>query len=315
MVERGQKLMTSSEKKVLLTGSSGFIGRQVLDCLLNNGYTVYAVYNSSKPEEKQNLVPIKCDLFDFSAVKKFFEENKIANLIHLAWFTGKKCHSTNLNIDWVSASLNLLKSFGEQDISNKKALMAGTVSEYDFSYGYLTEDITPLNNPSLYGKCKASLYNIANQYSKQNDIKFKWARIFNLYGPFEKETRLMPYVINTMLAGGDVKVSPCTKIQDYTHVFDTASAICKLFESDVDGAVNICSAKPVKLKDIVEKIKELTNFKGNILYGAIPANFEEPLVVGNNKRLTEEVGFVPKYDLESGLKETINWWKEYKNVQ
>ena len=307
-------------KKVLLTGASGFIGRHVLDCLLNKGYEVFAVYNSTKPTEREGLNAVQLDLFDYDTVKAFFAKEKFENLIHLAWFTGKKCHSTNANLDWVCASINLLKCFNEQfetdDVENltKKVLMAGTVSEYDFSYGYLTEGLTPLNNPSLYGKCKASLYNMAEQYSIQNGIEFKWARVFNLYGPYEKETRLMPYVMNAMLNGEDVKVSPCTKVQDYSHVFDTAAAIVKFFESDVQGAVNICSGKPIKLKNIVEKIKELTDFKGNILYGAIPAKFEEPFVVGNNARLVNEVGYSAKYDLEEGLKDTIEWWKEYKHV-
>lgn len=298
-------------KKVLLTGASGFIGRHVLDCLLNAGYEVWAIYNSHELPERENLHQMKLNLFDSVSVQAFLEQEKFENLIHLAWYTGKKCHSHNSNIDWVSASINLLKSFVEQ--GGKKVLMAGTVSEYDFSCGYMTEDVTPLNNPSLYGKCKASLYNIAKQYCLQNEVEFKWARVFNLYGPYEKETRLMPYVMTTMLKGEDVKVSPCTKIQDYSHVFDTAAAIVKFFESNVQGAVNMCSGNPIRLKDIVEKIKELTGFSGNILYGAIEANFEEPLVVGNNARLRDEVGFIPKYDLETGLKDTIKWWKDNCN--
>lgn len=294
-------------KKILLTGATGFIGRHVTEELLKKGYMVYAVTNSTSLPEAKNLNQIKLNLFDADTVEKFLKENKFENLIHLAWYTGAKCHSSDANLDWTAMSLNLLTSFKEY--GGKKVLMAGSVSEYDFSHGYLKEDFTPLTNPSLYGQCKASLYNMSKVFCKQANMDFKWARIFNLYGPYEKKNRLMPAVICSILNNEDVKVSTCTKIQDYLHVFDTASAIVKLFESKVQGAVNISSGTPLKLKVVVEKIAELMNYQGKILYGAIPTSFEDNFVVGCNDKLVKEVGWEQKYSLEQGLKQTIEWWR------
>lgn len=300
--------MKNASKEVLLTGATGFIGRNVVNELLQKGYKVYAPSNSVSLPEMDNLVQIKLDLFDTAAVEKFLEENKFENLIHLAWYTGPKCHSSEVNLDWTSLSLNLLKSFHK--FGGKKFLMTGSVSEYDFSYGYLKEDSTPLTNPSLYGKCKSSIYKIVSTYAMQTGMDFKWARIFNLYGPNEKKSRLMPSVICSILNNEDVKVSTCTKTQDYLHVFDTASGIVDLFESEVQGAVNISSGTPLKIRLIVEKIAELMDYKGKILYGAIPTSFEDNFVVGCNEKLTNEVGWTQKFDLEEGLKQTIEWWRK-----
>ncbi len=294
-------------KKVLLTGATGFIGRHVVPELLERGYSVYALSNSSSLPEAKGLIQIKLNLFDENALENFLKEHKFENLIHLAWYTGEKCHSSDSNLDWTALSLKLLKLF--QKYGGKKALYTGSVSEYDFSHGYLKEDLTPLNNPSLYGKCKASLFQIAAAFSKKSGMEFKWARIFNLYGPYEKESRLMPSVIRSILKNEDVKVSTCVKTQDYSHVFDTAGAIVELFESKVQGAVNISSGTPIKLKIIVEKIAEIMNFKGKIQYGALPTNFEDPFVVGCSDKLIEEVGWRQKMDLESGLRQTIDWWR------
>ena len=123
----------------------------------------------------------------------------------------------------------------------------------------------------------------------------------------------MPSVINSCLKGEDVKVSDCLKFQDYLHVEDTARAIVKVLESDIQGAVNICSGHPVQLRTIVNMIAKLTDFKGNILWGAIPAAFGDDVVVGNNSKL-KSIGFEPSYSLEEGLKQTINWWRT-QNVQ
>lgn len=294
-------------KRVLLTGATGFIGRNVVSELIKRGYTVYAPSISMSLSPIDGLIQVKLDLFDVDEVNKFLKENKFENLIHLAWFVGDKCLSSELNLDWTENSLNLLKLF--QENGGKKVLFAGSMSEYDFSYGYLNEELTPLNNSSLYGQCKASLFKIASVFAEQSGIDFKWARIFNVYGPFEKKSRLMPAVIRAILNHEDIKVSKCTKIQDYLHVFDTANAIVELFESKVQGPVNISSGTPIKLRVIVEKIAEIMNYNGEIKYGAIEPKFEEPFVVGCNDKLINKVGWEQKISLEDGLKQTIEWWR------
>lgn len=295
-------------KKVLVTGASGFIGKQVVQELLARSYKVVGInFQHSVGIEHKNLEIITANLLDINEICKIFADNTFETMIHLAWYGDVKCHSHNVNIEWVSASLNLMNYFYQN--GGKKILIAGSVSEYDFAYGYLNENLTPLNNKSLYGKSKSALYKVSEAFCSQNNINFKWARIFNLYGQHERPQRLMPSVINACLKGEDVRVSDCLKFQDYLHVEDTARGIVDVFESDIQGAVNICSGKPVQLRQIVEKIAELTGFEGNILWGAIPAAFGDEIVVGNNEKL-KSIGWTPKYNLESGLQQTINWWKE-----
>ena len=299
-------------KKVLVTGASGFIGKQLVKDLISKNYEVVGInFQHEIGLTHKNLQVITLDLLDYKAVNDFFANNRFDNLIHLAWYGDAKCHAHNINIEWVAASLNILKHFCET--GGKKVLIAGSISEYDFEYGYFKEDLTPLVNKSLYGKSKAALYNLAKAYCEQNNIDFKWARIFNLYGQYERPQRLMPYVITSMIKGEDVKVSTCEKFQDYLHVEDVSAAIIKLYESNISGAVNICSGEPVRLKTIVEKIKNLTNFQGNILYGAIPCGFEDPLVVGDPAKLSQELNWKPEFSLDEGLKQCVEWWKEHIN--
>lgn len=295
------------KEKVLVTGGTGFIGRNVVDELIKRGYEIHSLVYPPFAPEKDGLVQYEMNLLDKESLEEFFKNHSFENLIHLAWYVGPKCHVHDLNLDWSIATLNLLKFFKES--GGKKFLGAGTISEYEYKYGYLVEDQTPTDPQTLYGNSKNAIFNIAKVYCKQNNIDFKWPRIFNLYGPAEKPQRLMPSVINACLKGEDVKVSDCLKFQDYLHVEDTACGIVDVFEADIQGAVNICSGKPVQLRTIVEKIAELTNFKGNILWGAIPAAFGDDLVCGNNEKL-KSIGWKPKYDLETGLIQTINWWRE-----
>lgn len=296
-------------KKILITGASGFIGRYVTQEMIKRGYTVYAPSLMPTGIKQEGLIECELDFFNTSELVKYLATHRFENLIHLAWYVGPKCHMSPGNMDWLSMSLELLKLFAAN--GGKRFLGAGSVSEYDFSYGLLQEDKTPLTNPSLYGQAKAALYNIGKIFCQQQDISFKWARIFNLYGPYERAARLMPSVICSMLKGEDVKVSPCTKFLDYLYVEDTARGICQFFESNVTGAVNIASGAPIQLRYMVEEMARLTNFKGNILWGALEENFADPVIAGSNIRLTQEVGWKPVYTLQSGLEQTINWWREH----
>lgn len=296
------------DNEILLTGATGLIGREILNQLLDKGYKVCAIEHLQKIEPRENLRIIKLDLLSNYEVSLFFKENFFQTFIHMAWYGDKKVHSHNVNLDWAEASLNLLKNFCQT--GGKKFLGAGSISEYDFKYGYFSEDITPLENKSLYGQSKSALYKVAKTYCENNDVDFKWARIFNLYGKYERKERLIPYVINTMLNDEPVKVSTCEKYQDYLSAYDVAVAVIALLESDIQGAVNICSGKPVQLKYIVNEIAKLTEFKGEILWGAIPAAFGDEVVVGNNEKL-KSIGWEPKYSLDEGLKSTIEWWKNY----
>lgn len=294
--------------KVLITGATGFIGRYVTYELIKRGYEVHSLVFPPFAPEQDGLVQYEMNLLDEKAVENFLAEHRFENLIHLAWYVGAKCHIADANIDWVIATLHLLKNF--QKNGGKKFLGAGTISEYEYKYGYLLEDETSTSPGTLYGEGKNSVYKIASTFCKQHDIDFKWPRIFNLYGPNEKSQRLMPSVINSCLKGEDVKVSDCLKFQDYLYVKDTAKGIADVFESDIQGAVNICSGKPVQLREVVNKIAELTGFKGRILWGAIPAAFGDDLVVGKNEKL-KSIGWTQQYSLEEGLTETIEWWKEH----
>lgn len=294
-------------KKVLITGATGFIGRNVVTELIKRGYEVHSLVFPPFAPEQKGLVQYEMNLMDSGAVEKFLSEHHFENLIHLAWYVGKGCQTSDINLDWVSASLNLLKTF--KFSGGKRVLFTGSVSEYDYQYGFMTEDKTPLNNQYLYGKSKAALYSLAKSYCEMNNLDFKWARLFNVYGPNERIQRLMPSVIISCLKNEDVKVSTCTKFQDYLHVEDLARGIVTLFESDVNGAVNICSGQPVQLRTIVEKIAQYTNYSGEIRWGAVPSYFDESVVVGNNSKLCNLVGFTPKYTLDEGLKQTIKWWE------
>jgi nucleoside-diphosphate-sugar epimerase len=134
--------------------------------------------------------------------------------------------------------------------------------------------------------------------------------VFFLYGPGEHPDRLVSSVIRSVLKGEPARCSHGRQIRDYLHVQDVADGLVALLDSEVTGSVNVCSGEATTLRQIVTTVGRLMDRPDLILLGAIPARANDtPLVVGHNGRLCAALSWAPRYDLESGLQQTIDWWQ------
>ena len=140
-----------------------------------------------------------------------------------------------------------------------------------------------------------------------------WGRIFFLYGAHEHPSRLVPSVINALLDGKPALCTHGNQIRDFLHVEDVASAFAALLDSEVNGAVNIASGEPVALENIIYRIADKLERPDLVQLDAISAPASDvPLLIGDASRLKQEVGWSPRYDLDTGLEMTIDWWKRQK---
>lgn len=299
-------------KRVLLTGASGFIGRHTIPLLTELGYEVHAVFYPDKSglNEGKEVFLHQCNLLDVEEQKQLLIQIKPTHLLHFAWYAIPGKYWTSIeNIRWVQASINLLIDFIEN--GGTRAVFAGSCAEYDWNYGYCSEEITPTRPQSLYGTCKNSLQEILSQFSKQTGISSAWGRIFFLYGPSEAKSRLVPSVIISLLQDQPVHCTHGDQIRDFLHVEDVASAFVNLLESDVEGPVNIASGQPVVLKTIIYTIANLLGKKHLVELGVLPPPEDEPpFLVADVRRITQQVGWKHKISLEAGLKSTVEWWRE-----
>lgn len=298
-------------KKVLITGATGFIGRHCLPSLLEVGYEVHAVSSKISTSKLPNVYWHQVDLLDTVRISRLIAEVRPTQLLHFAWFTAPGEYWNSLeNLRWVRASLDLLQAFASH--GGRRVVMAGTCAEYDWQYGYCSEQVTPLAPATLYGACKHSLQIMLEASARQTGLSVAWGRIFFLYGPHEHPDRLVSSVICALLQGEPALCSHGNQIRDFLYVQDVADAFVTLLGSDVTGAVNIASGYPVALKDIIYEIAEKLDRRALIQLGAVPALANEPpLLVADVSLLTSKVGWSPKFDLDLGLEKTISWWKKH----
>lgn len=299
-------------KKVLLTGATGFIGHHCLEPLKARGYEVHAV--SSKPMKAgvNGVHWHQADLLQPGATKALLAEVKPTHLLHLAWFVvpGKLITAPE-NFAWVRASMELVQEFAAQ--GGKRLTVCGSGYEYDWNYGYCSEKLTPAVPNTVYGSCKQALNLLVQSFASQNALSAAWGRVFFLYGPNEHPQRLVSSVILSLLKGDPAMTSHGKQIRDYMHVQDVADGMVALLDSEVTGTVNVSSGQATTLREIVLTIGRLVGKPELVQLGAIPARANDtPLVVGENLRLLNEVGWKQRYDLEAGLQQTIEWWKGQK---
>lgn len=296
-------------KRVLLTGASGFIGRHCIPPLLECGYEIHAVSTRLRPDLDSRVIWHPVNLLDPRQTVALVESIKPTHLLHLAWYAvpGRFWQATE-NVDWVKASLTLLEAFSS---GGERAVVAGTCAEYDWEYGYCSEGVTPQNPATLYGSCKNALREILLPFSRQQGLSFAWGRVFLLYGPYEDPKRLVPSVILSMLRGMPACCTHGRQIRDILYVADVASAFVALLEGELEGPVNIASGRPVALRDVVTQIGDTLGRPELIRFDALPAPANDPpFLVADVRRLTRCGGWEPRFSLEEGVAETVEWWRE-----
>lgn len=295
-------------RRVLLTGATGFIGRHAIAPLATRGFEVHALSSRPQPDNAAGVQWHRADLLASSDVARLLEETNPTHLLHLAWYVAPgKWADAPENYQWAQASLDLLRRFADR--GGRRAVVAGSCLEYDWSAGYCSEDRTALRPHTFYGTCKNAVQELWTGYAQRLGVSSAWARIFFVYGPGEHPDRLVAHVVRKLLAGEEARCSHGRQIRDYLYVQDVADALAALLDSDVSGPINVASGQPIALADLVSRTAAAIGRSELLRLGAIPpAPSDVPLVVADTRRLADKLGFRPAVDLESGIAQTIEWW-------
>ena len=299
--------------KVLITGAGGFIGSFLARLLVNEGYEVHAIVRkSSNLWRIQDILPsiqlFSADLLDYEQVNAYLEKIKPEWCIHLAWYAvpGKYLQSPE-NLNSLQASLNLVSQLIE--VGCKRFIGVGTCFEYDFSLGYLSES-SPTKPLTLYAATKIALATTLSQLSAVTDMETVWVRLFYQYGPQENPNRLIPAIISSLLKDEIVKTTEGEQIRDFLYIEDVASALVEIARSKLTGIVNIGSGKPITVREIALTLGTILAKTHLINFGALAYRSNDPMFIcANNYLLKQETNWQIKYDLETGLKNTIDWYK------
>ena len=305
-------------KKVLLTGASGFIGRHAIRGFLEEGYEVHCTSRTEAIDPSLRELGAEwhaVDLLREDDLRRLLSELRPTDLLHLAWYAEPGAFwSAEANLDWVSASLQLLRQFA--DHGGKRATLAGSCVEYDWTFGTLHERTTPLGSGTLYGSCKNGLREIGESYCSMRGIDLAWGRVFFLYGKYEHPSRTGALPDPAAPGGKGGGYAPMGSRPRFPNSEGCGRGLRALSFSGVNGEVNIGSGSAIRVRAIAKMIGKKIGRPDLIKLGALPRRVNDPpLVVADNARLRDEVGWRAARDLDQGLDEVIAWWRTRRDDQ
>lgn len=266
---------------VVLTGATGFVGRQVLRHLLKAGCSVRVLVRDPSRVELGGDVEVVAtpDLFAEPPDRLGALLDGAHTLVHAAWYAepGKYLGSTR-NLDCLTGTLTLARAFAT--IGGRRFVGVGTCAEYDTSPGMLATE-TPLAPSTLYAACKAAAFLTLRSFFAASETSFAWCRLFYLYGEGEDERRLVPYVRRQLSAGEEVLLTRGEQVRDFLDVEKAARMITDVALGHHAGPVNICSGVGITVRELAEQIADEYGGRGLLRFGAKPENaFDPPRVIG-----------------------------------
>jgi nucleoside-diphosphate-sugar epimerase len=294
-------------RRVVVTGASGFIGRHAVPLLAERGYEVHAVSRHVPHHQPAQAVWHAADLLSEAERERLIATVQPTALLHLAWYAEPGAFWTSTeNLRWAAASIELFRVAAAAGV--RRIVGAGTCAEYDWSHGLCIERETPLAPATLYGVSKRATGMVLEAFGGASGISTAWARVFFLYGPGERRERLVGSTIARLLAGERAPTTEGTQVRDFLHVGDVAAGIVAVLDSSAEGPINIGSGQGVAVADLVRTLGRAANRPDLIGIGDLPGDPNEARrVVADVRRLRNEVGWTPRFDLERGLAATLEW--------
>ena len=189
--------MAAAAPLILLTGATGFVGRQVLSELAEKNCRVRVIARDGKQDRIPSLSAIENsiatrDLFRESAAWWADTCRDVDTVIHVAWYAepGQYLQSPK-NQECLAGTLRLAQGAAQAKV--RRFVGIGTCFEYDFSAGHLSVE-TPLRPSTAYAEAKTAAFIELSRSLSQQGVEFAWCRLFYLYGEGEDPRRLVPYL-------------------------------------------------------------------------------------------------------------------------
>lgn len=271
--------------KILVTGSTGFVGQQVIKALSLLDVDLSIVVRPEKASFFAKNVSVKStiissDIFTESSVWWKKQCLDVDIFIHLAWYAepGKYLDSRKNELCF-SGTKEIAKGAAEAGI--KRFIGIGTCFEYKFSESPL--DISsPLDPQTLYAKMKVKTFQYLSSYFQECNVNFLWCRLFYLFGENEDKRRLVPVIRKNLVEGKTVELTSGEKVKDYMNIEEAGKIIANLAVNKHTGAYNVCSGEGITIRALAEKIAdEYINGRTLLKFGQIERkSYDPPFIVG-----------------------------------
>ena len=313
-------------KKILVTGSDGFIGSHLTEELVKAGYQVkaFVYYNSfntwgwldTLPSDVMKNVEIfQGDVRDPNGVKEALKGT--AAVFHLAALIAIpfSYHSPDTYVDTnIKGTLNILQAAREQDL--ERVLVTSTSEVYGTAQYVPMDEKHPFQGQSPYSATKIGADRLAESFYRSFQLPVSIVRPFNTFGPRQSARAVIPTIITQLLAGKEkIHLGSLTPTRDFNYVKDTVNGFIKIYESEktIGEEINIATQHEISIGELAEELIRQINPNAKIVCDEErlrPEKSEVNRLLGSNKKIKELTDWKPVYSFEEGLSETISFFKD-----
>jgi GDP-4-dehydro-6-deoxy-D-mannose reductase len=314
--------------KYLITGANGFCGRHLVDVLNDENNLVYGISRSISGDlvsRHPEVTYEQCNLTDHTSVFNLLKKIEPDCIFHLAAESSvASSWKSPINIlnNNVFSQINIFETVRELELSTR--IVVACSSE---EYGLIKESDLPVNEKccfkplSTYAVSKVSQDMLAYQYYKSYNMDIVRVRSFNLTGPGRPPTYALSSFahqiseIEKNKSENTISVGNLDVKRDYTDVRDAVKAYYKVALNAKSGEVyNLCSGKEYKLKDLLNILISLSNVEINVKIDSSKYRPSDlPVMLGDNTKIKNEIGWVPEIDIYTTLSDLLNYWRNYKH--
>ena len=317
--------MQLNGKKILVTGSEGFIGSHLTEKLVELGADVTALvqYNSFNnwgwldtfdKKIKDSIKVVAGDVREYDGMKRNIKGQDVvfhlAALIAIPYSYLSPMAYVRTNVE---GTTNVLEACREYEI--QKIVHTSTSETYGTALYVPIDEKHPMQGQSPYSASKIGADKIAESFYKSFNMPIATIRPFNTYGPRQSARAVIPTIISQILAGKtEIKLGSLTPTRDFNYVKDTAEAFIKIADSDktIGEVINAGSNHEISIENTVKKIIKLIGKDIKIICDderLRPENSEVNRLWADNTKIKELTEWTPQYSLDEGLNETIQWIK------
>ena len=336
--------------KILLTGAAGFIGFHLTKSLIKQSIFVVGIDNLNKYydqslkkarleilkklslEYEKNFVFIEEDITNKNSINDIFIKYQFSHIINLAAQAGVRYSIDNPQA-YIDSNLigffNILECCRNHSI--KHLIYASSSSVYGSNQSFPFSEDDSVDHPiSLYAATKKSNELIAHSYSHLYNLPTTGLRFFTVYGPWGRPDMALFKFTKNIIEGKSIDIyNRGEMIRDFTYIDDVIECVMRIIEKIPEKNTqynhrnpkpssssapykifNIGNSKPVNLIDFIKVIEKILNIKAKKNF--LPMQPGDVSITSSDTRIIENyTGFKPNTSIETGIKNFINWYKQY----
>ncbi|MDL2217838.1 NAD(P)-dependent oxidoreductase [Christensenellaceae bacterium OttesenSCG-928-M15] len=306
-------------KHAIVTGATGFVGRNLVKELAQNGVAVSAVVREISEKTKflealPAVVPVVCTLEDMPQLPRMLGRVESDTVFcHLAWqgTAGDARVDYGLQLRNVLYTIDALKA--AQAMGCEGFVGAGSLMEYE-STAAVHHESEPPSQANIYSTAKLTAHYMSRIAAANMDIRYVWPYITNAYGEEEVSPRFLNTTVRKLLAGEQLAFSAATQQYDFIHVSDVAKAFYLACEHGVNGRTYcVGSGESRPLKEYIREARDIIDPSVELAFGEKPGicldeqYFDTTLIAA-------DTGFRPNISFTEGiLRLQKEWRKAHEN--